>query len=238
MKNLSSILTTNPDLIFELLAKVKEEFKWLMPFGASNLKSFNSIYYAIDPKDIEQLHFPLHLNLFERAKVITRYELTLLSEPPHLEVFIKGLGVCSHLNFFALMVLAKEYNFIARLENIHSDETHTYIVLRDDNGKEYVLDLWSDSAFDYENTLEWNEIMPLEYSRKGEYRVSINSYWTAHYLRSLWTQLETSEVLDAKRSYYDSVLAQAMKSKGPQFFEPIPKLPESKLDFFSISLPP
>ncbi|RUR11130.1 hypothetical protein [Legionella sp. km772] len=220
MKELSAILTKDPDFIHDLMAEIKQQFKWLMPFGASNLNSFNEIYFALDEKDIKKLHFPPSLSLFERAKLIARHELSYLSEPPHVEVFIKGTGGCSHLNFFALMVLAKKYNFVARLENIHSDETHTYVVLSDAHHKEYILDIWSESALAYDNSLEWNEVMPAQYSRKAGATVSVDSYWTASYLRTLWSQLETSTVLEQKRSYYDSVMFRAIKSRGPGFFPP------------------
>lgn len=229
MKDLSAFLTEDPDFIYKLLANAREELKILLPFGAANLESFDQIYYSIPSKDIEKLNFPSSLNLFERAKAIARQELTFQSKPPYVDVFIKGIGVCDHLNFFALMVLAKEYDFTARLENIHSDETHTYVVLNDNNNREYILDLWSDSALKYDNSLEWNEIVPRKYVRRAGASFSVNSFWTSQHLRSLWPQLEEPEVLEAKKNYNHSVMARALKSKGPQFFPPVVKMPDENV---------
>lgn len=226
MKDLSAILAEHPDFIYKLLDKVKEEFKTLLPFGAANLERFDELYFSITSRDVTKLNFPSSLNLFERAKVIARSELTHQSKPPYVDVFVRGIGVCDHLNFFALMVLAKEYDFFARLENIHSDEIHTFAVLTDANNKDYVLDLWSDSALEYKNNVEWNEVMPSKYMRKAETNTSVNSFWTSHYLRSLWPQLEKEDVLETKKSYYHSVMARALKSKGPQFFAPVFETPD------------
>lgn len=227
--NLGSILVSDPDFIYELLLQVQLEFKQLIPFGALNSAQMDELYNSISNKDIESLNFPSSLSLLDRARLIARCELSYRSEPPHTEIFIKGIGVCTHLNFFAMMVLAKEYNFVARLETIYSDETHTYLVLTADDGKEYVLDLWSNTAFDYSNTMEWNEAMPFKYARRKGHEIKVDSYWDAVDLRALWTQLEKREVLEAKRRYYDSVMDRAIKSKGPLFFASSTTLTESSV---------
>jgi hypothetical protein len=218
MKNLNEILSQDPEFIYTLLIQIKHELKTLMPFGASNSTHIDTLYFNIDNTDIESLNFPAHLNIFERAKVIARHELNYHTITPHVEVFIKGIGVCSHLNFFALMLLAKEYDFEARLENIHADEVHTYIVISDRSCKEYILDFWSNSALAYDDDIQWNESMPYKYARKKDHHMSVDSYWSADDLNSLWPQLENQEAILAKKKYYDQVMARAFKSTIPRFF--------------------
>ena len=222
MENLGILLSKNPDLIYLLMKKIDVEIKKILPFGPSNSSDIEPLFFNTAQEDILSLKFKKSLNSFERARLLVKAEqgCVRIEKPPFLNRYIRGMGVCNHFNFFALMILAKEYDFLAMLENIFSDESHTYVVLFASNQKRYILDAWSGAALAYENDTEWNESMPIKYSRKQGSKVETDSYWSSTYLRTLWTQLEAQEVQIAKKAYYERVIAKVTKSYSFTFFAP------------------
>ncbi len=155
MKKLNALLAADPEFIYKLLDKVKTELKAMLPFGASNSENLNKLYYNIRAQDVAALNFTSSHSRCDRAKIIAKTDFKhSLVQAPYVDTFINGMGVCSELNFLALMVLAREYDFVAKLESIHSDQIHTYIVLTDSHGKEYILDAWSGAALSHDNDLE------------------------------------------------------------------------------------
>ena len=131
MENLGILLSKNPDLIYLLMKKIDVEIKKILPFGPSNSSDIEPLFFNTAQEDILSLKFKKSLNSFERARLLVKAEqgCVRIEKPPFLNRYIRGMGVCNHFNFFALMILAKEYDFLAMLENIFSDESHTYVVL-------------------------------------------------------------------------------------------------------------
>jgi len=155
MEELQSKLTEDPDFIYHIYDELTEALKDVFPFGASNTPDFFSLYLRTPNENIENLEFSSDLSMENRQKLLAMHSSVEVGEDdkPYSKAFIKGIGVCDHLNFFALMLLAKNYKFTARLETIYSLEAHTYVVIEDSEGKEYLIDLWH--GFASENS-DWH----------------------------------------------------------------------------------
>jgi hypothetical protein len=219
MNNLSTILTDNPDYIYLLLDKIQNEIKEIFPFGPANTHHRENTYLSLDPECIKSLKFPSHLCREDRWILISRekYKNSFNYEIPYIDRFIQGTGVCTEFNFFALMILAKQYDFEAILENIHSDEMHTYIVLQDTKKQRFILDFWYNSALIDKENCDWNEAMPFEFARKSDYKISIQDKLSSTYLRSLWPQLNTPQVREAKQQYFAEVMCMVDQSFSSRY---------------------
>jgi hypothetical protein len=228
LKQLAKYLSDNPDHIFSLLKDTSRCLNNIFSFGAVNGAVCSNLVARVSYENVSALNFPASFTLAQREIILARQYCLMMpgSGDPfdYKYIFTRGMGVCDHYSFFALLVLSRNYHFSARIERIYSDEVHTYVVLTDDSNNEYVLDLWSNAALKYENHVEWNETMPYQYRRNQDCRVETVSVYHSDELRQLDRNLLSDALINERQRHFAWISSQARFSFTPssQFFKALP----------------
>lgn len=223
-KDLAQLLHESEDSIYQLLEETLVELDTIFYYGASNAPSFLDILQMVGWHQIDALNFPSKLTLFQREQLIARHRTTYCLDDnktfDYMGVFSRGMGVCSHYAFYSLLILSQKYQFSARIENIYSDQVHTYAVLTDSNGVEYVFDAWSRAVLRYDNDIEWNEVMNYIYRRNSESKIQVIAEYDSDELRDYAAELTKPDIIEERNVNFTCIqrLARMSFEKGPALF--------------------
>lgn len=195
--------------LWEAYCSVKKDLKELLCHGAANtpenMQYFNAysdfINGRIDtiPKSLlsSQLKSGIAGNKLANSE--------LFSQSPRLANFVYGSATCEGFSYFTAYVLAQTYDFSCRIESIYSYEVHSYLVMESEHLGDYVLDTWSDCFLPYDDDSQWNEAVPYEYSRRGEYQCIVDKRFKSHELRELFSSFLTAEIKAQRASVIKEV---------------------------------